>query len=110
MPMERAVPKSPYSLGEIAMLRSWCRGLPAQGYRDGIETVIAFGLGSGVSSIELYQLVGTDVTSDDAGVTVNIHHDRPRQIPVLDAWADDVAERAQARRHGADLQPQADRH
>jgi integrase len=94
--LKRSDPLAPYSAGEIAALRSWARGLPTERYRLGLATILAFGLGAGITSQELNRMVGTDVSSDGDGVAVHVIGDRARAVPVLDAWADQVASLARA--------------
>jgi hypothetical protein len=89
--LKRSEPLAPYSAGEIAALRSWARGLPTERYRIGVATILAFGLGAGIASRELNRMVGTDVASDGDAVIVHVIGDRARVVPVLDAWADQVA-------------------
>jgi integrase len=89
--LRRSEPLPPYSTGEIAALRSWARGLPTERYRTGVATILAFGLGAGITSQELNRMVGTDVSTDGEGATVHVIGDHARIVPVLDAWADQVA-------------------
>jgi hypothetical protein len=93
--LKRSVSLAPYSSGDIAALRSWCRGLSTERYRQGVAVILALGLGAGIPSQELNRMVGTDISVDADGVTVNVIGDRARDVPVLDAWADSVAELAQ---------------
>ena len=68
--------------------------MPTDHFRLGIATILAFTLGAGLTSPELFELVGTDVVTADGGVNVRVNGDRAREIPVLDAWASEVGELA----------------
>ncbi len=93
--LPRADPVAPYSAGEVAGFRSWARGLPTERYRDNAAVILAFALGAGLSSQEINRLVGTDVALDDNGVTVHVIGERARDVPVLAAYEDEVANTAQ---------------
>lgn len=94
LPLSRPEPLAPYTSTEIALLRSWGRGMPTAHFRLGIATILAFTLGAGLTSPELFDLVGTDVVTADGGVNVRVNGDRAREIPVLETWADEVRELA----------------
>jgi len=89
--LPKADPAAPYSPAEVAGFRSWARGLPTERYRDNATVILAFALGAGLSSQEINRLVGTDVTANDDGVTVHVIGERARDVPVLVAYEDEVA-------------------
>ena len=89
--LPKADPAAPYSPAEVAGFRSWARGLPTERYRDNATVILAFALGAGLSSQEINRLVGSDVTVDDDGVTVRVIGERARDVPVLMAYEDEVA-------------------
>jgi integrase len=98
--LPKADPVAPYSVAEVAGFRSWARGLPTERYRDNVAVILAFALGAGLSSQEINRLVGTDVTVDDDGVTVQVIGERTRDVPVLAAYEDEVADLARRAEEG----------
>ncbi len=90
LPLQRSDPLAPYSSEEIAALRSWCRGLPTERNRYNVAVVLAFGLGAGLTSGALSRLLGDEVTRDEDGVIVHVIGPRPRDVPVLRQWEDEV--------------------
>ena len=58
LPLSRPEPLAPYTSAEVALLRSWGRGMPTDHFRSGIATILAFTLGAGLTSPELFNLVG----------------------------------------------------
>jgi integrase len=106
LPIPRPPPLAPYSPSDIAALRSWSRGLPSDAYRQGIATILAFCLGTGITSPELYRMAGTDVSVGEDGVTVHVSGHRTRGVEVLEVYASEVAELAQAAGDGPVFAPQ----
>jgi integrase len=96
--LKKSHTRGPYSKAEVAALAAWCRGLSTERYRVNAGVMLAFGLGAGLRSQELSDLVGSDVGSDGAGVVVHVGRGASRSIPVVDRWADQVL--AHARRAG----------
>jgi hypothetical protein len=96
--LKKSHTRGPYSKAEVAALAAWRRGLSTERYRINVGVMLAFGLGAGLRSQELSDLVGFDVTSGDGGVVVHVGDGASRDIPVVDRWADQVV--AHARRAG----------
>lgn len=104
--LPKADPLAPYSAAEVAAFRSWARGLPTERYRDNVAVILAFALGAGLSSQEINRLIGTDVTvDDDGGVTVHVVGERARDVPVLAAYEDEIADLARRAQEGPVLLP-----
>ncbi len=94
MPRSGVVP--PYSAAEVTDLTSWGRGLPTAYMRRNVRALLGIGLGAGLMSEDIQRLVGTDITVHGADVVVNVvASDKPRKVPVLPEWADDVLALAQ---------------
>ena len=96
LPIPRVEPLKPYSATDIALLRSWGRGLPTESFRRGVAAILAFGLGTGITSAELTHLVGTDVAVVGDCALVRVTGRRRREVPVLRHWANEVADLATA--------------
>jgi hypothetical protein len=103
--LPRADPVGPYTPAEVAGFRSWARGLPTERYRDNAAVILAFALGAGLSSQEINRLVGTDVTVDD-GVSVEVIGQRARDVSVLAAYEDEVADLARRAGQGPVFMPE----
>ena len=106
LPLKRSAPLEPYSPADVVALRSWCRGLPTERYRHNVEVLLAFGLGAGLPSQEQLRLVGTDVSVDDEGVSVDVIGERAREVPVMSAWAGEVAGMAERAGRGPIFLPE----
>jgi len=104
--LNRSDPVGPYTPKEVASLWSWCRGLPTERYRHNVAVVLAFGLGTGITAQQLSRLVGTDVSSDRAGVMVHVIGTRSRDVPVLRRWEHKVAVLAAEAGDGAIFLPE----
>jgi hypothetical protein len=76
----------------VAQLLSWARGLPTERFRHTATAILALGLGAGLTSQEMSRLVGSDITSDAAGVLISVIGDQARIVPVLATWERAVAE------------------
>jgi integrase len=96
-PMGNSDASAPYSDGELSQLRSWAAGQPSGERHSSAVTLLALGLGAGLSSREIASLRIGDIVVDDAGVLILIRGDRARQVPVLRDWEEALADRVSGR-------------
>lgn len=89
-PMQRSEVLAPYDAAEITALVSWARGLSTEHRRRNARALLAVGLGAGLTPEEIQRLVGSDVRRDGGFVVVEVPGRRPRSVPVLKVWADEV--------------------
>jgi hypothetical protein len=95
LPLKRSEPSAPYSSTEVIELVSWARGLPTAHMRRNARALLAIGLGVGLTSNEIQRLVGTDVRRVGNSVVVQVTGKAPRDVPVLDLWAEEIWRPAQ---------------
>ena len=87
-PLCNPSPSTPYSDAEQAQLASWANCQPNARRRRDANTILALGLGAGLSAGELKTILVGDITVDDQGVLVHVTGKRPRVVPVLADWED----------------------
>lgn len=85
-PLCKAGPSRPYTASEIAQLRSWALGQNTTLRRRDGQTLLALGLGAGLSASEMRDLRVGAIHVDDEGVLVSVSGKRSRIVPVLAAW------------------------
>ncbi len=85
---------APYSDSEIADVLAWGRGLSTKHRRTHAELVLALSLGAGLKGGEVSLVVGTDVQSDGAVVSIDVF--RSRRTVVTEVWEEVVLDRAQS--------------
>lgn len=85
-PLGRSDPSAPYSAKEIAILKSWAIAQSTAQRKWNAEALLSLGLGAGLAGREIINLTVDDIRSDDFGVVVAVHGERPRQVPVLREW------------------------
>lgn len=76
----------PYKDAEVHRLWWWADRLRAPGRRAGVLTLLALGLGAGLSAGEINHLGVSDVNDDGTGLVVTVPESRPRTIPVRSRW------------------------
>ena len=85
-PLCKASPSRPYTSAEITQLRSWATGQNSARRRRDAQTLLALGLGAGLSAGEMKQLRVGAITVDDAGVLIRVEGKRQRLVAVLEEW------------------------
>jgi len=89
-------PIAPYTSREVASLWWWAEHQRTEYRRINAHILLALGLGGGLSPAEVIALRARDVHVDDAGVVLHVTGERPRAVPMLQAWEDTVAALARA--------------
>lgn len=89
-PLGASSPSSPYSRSEQAALRSWAASQPTPQKRKSAGALLGLGIGSGLSGKEIIQCKNSDVTSDLDGVVINVTGARPRRVPVIREWEENL--------------------
>ena len=85
-------PAAPYSANELAALRSWAKGQRTPLRRRNVSALLALGAGAGLKVDDLVSLRPRDIVEIEGFVIVNVVGKRPRQVPVLADWMDDLLE------------------
>lgn len=92
----------PYTQSQILQLKKWAVAQRTAYSRHMCWTVLAFGLGAGLTSRELINLRREDVTETPDGVFVTIRSgDSPRRVVVMAAWEDHAVVLAESVAQGA---------
>ncbi len=86
-PLGASPGSAPYSLAEIARLRSWAATQTTQRRRSDAEVLLSLGLGAGLYGTEIIRTARADIVTTSEGVDVIIRGDAPRIVPVIDEWA-----------------------
>jgi len=100
-PMGNSDAVRPYSQAEQAALYSWATGQPDGERYSSAMTLLALGLGAGLTGSEIARLKIGDIQVDDEGVVVHIGGARPREVPVLRDWEGMLEERVAGRDPGS---------
>ena len=87
-PLDHSDAVSPYTDAEVIALRNWANALLTDTQQRDTNTVLALGIGAGLSAGEITRLTYRDLTADDHGVLVNVTYRHPRVIPVTADWED----------------------
>lgn len=92
-PLSFSNPRQPYTLGEMVSLRSWAAGQVTEQRRADCASILALGLGAGLSAGEMLALRVGDIEvinpSDlynSPEVLLHVSGTRARAVPVLGAW------------------------
>lgn len=85
-PIGPADAAEPYTHKETASLHSWARSQSPYERRMSAQTLIALGLGAGLSAKEIGSVRLRDVEVDQAGIVVHVVGERSRQVPLLQRW------------------------
>lgn len=94
-PLPPSDPTRPYRPNEIQSLRAWASGQSTPARQGNARTLLALGLGAGLSAVEIGTLRIRDIQVDRFGVLVDVQGDRPRTVPVLRQWEPDLIARVQ---------------
>jgi hypothetical protein len=81
LPRERAKP--PYTAAQIAGFLALAAAQPTVGRRMRAAALVCLGAGAGLAGAGLRAVRGTDVTARSGGVVVQVRGARPRAVPVL---------------------------
>jgi len=100
-PMGNSDPVRPYTQAEQAALYSWATGQPDGERYSSAMTLLALGLGAGLTGSEIARLKIGDIQVDDEGVVVHVVGGRPREVPVLREWEGMLVERVAGRDAGS---------
>lgn len=76
----------PYSKQEVTALMGWSRGLPTPRMTNGVQTLLALGLGAGLTSSEITVAHSAWVHETPAGLSIEVETPRRRTVPVRPAW------------------------
>ncbi|WP_298381444.1 hypothetical protein [Ferrimicrobium sp.] len=89
-PFPAVDPARPYTVRDLAALRSWADGQhTATRIRDA-KVLLALGAGAGLRTEDLVRVTVNDVQMDDLGVLINVHGRHPRSVPVLAEWEEPI--------------------
>ena len=85
-PLPASDPTRPYTAKQLQSLRAWAEGHSTSARVFNARVLLALGCGAGLSAVEIGNVRVADITVDNAGVIVNVTHDRKREVPVLRDW------------------------
>lgn len=88
-------PSAPYSTAELIALRNWADAQTTASRRVNAATLLALGVGAGLSASEIGYTRARHLRIDNEGVVVDVRGERARSVPVLYMWEDVLRERAQ---------------
>lgn len=77
-----ADPATPYSADELATLSPWASQQKTPAFRRDARTILALGLGAGLSATQIGDVRREDVLDDDDGVQVRVTGERERTVQV----------------------------
>lgn len=89
-PIPASDPTRPYRAAEIQSLRAWAEWQSTSARRANARTLLALGLGAGLSAVEIGTLRVDDMQVDDLGVLIHVRAERTRDVPVLRDWEQDL--------------------
>ena len=92
--LPRTEQERPYEVSEVAATLAWARSLPTTRMQRNLSALLGLGLGAGLVSQEMTQLIGEDVVRDSEGVFIRVGGAKARQVPVVRGWEDVVADLA----------------
>lgn len=104
-PFAGSAASAPYSKVELAALRAMANGATSDWRRRSALVMLASGAGAGLHPGELVALVGSDVIHDARRVSVAVMGARPRLVPVVGHYSQDLVEAAEAAGEGALFRP-----
>lgn len=87
-PVYRDNPARPYEVHEQMALRSWAVGQTTPQRRRDCRTILALGLGAGLSTHDILGLRVRDITADPQGVLTTVRGER--EVPVLWQWEQEL--------------------
>lgn len=86
-PLGSADTSAPYSLKEQAGFLSWARTQGTELRRQNAARLLALGFGAGLTNEELIAAKVRDLQVDGDDITLQVHGERPRHVPILATWA-----------------------
>ena len=89
---------APYSLPEVAALKSWARSQRTVARLRSAECLLALGIGAGLSGKEIIATRIDDIEPDELGVLIHVRGHRPRIVPVLRQWERALVEQTETAR------------
>lgn len=92
--LRAADPSQPYSDHEVTELISWTRAQSTPAREANARTLIALGLGAGLSAAEIGSVRAADLREIDGELTVTVTEGRSREVPVLARWQAWLRERS----------------
>lgn len=99
IPPERlagAEAQAPYSKKDLARLTEWAAKQKTAEFRRDARTILALGLGAGLTAGEIGEVHGADILVDGDGVQVVVNAARSRTVQVLRSQEDRVLKAARA--------------
>lgn len=84
--LPKADPQAPYTQAEQFRMVNWAGGQTTHNKRRDAATLLALGLGAGLSAGEIGDTTCDHIVIDEFGVMVRVGGDRPRVVPVLARW------------------------
>lgn len=85
-PIPRSDPTPPYTVAEIAALRSWASAQGSNVRRRDAAVLLAMGFGAGLATRELLSVRTGDIDVRGDEIHILVWSGRPRLVPVLSAW------------------------
>jgi len=95
-PLPPSDPVHPYSVAELAAMRSWALGQVTPARRRDAATLLALGAGAGLAAKDIDRLTSGMVVVDTEGVLLAVPGRRARIVPVLAEWEAPLIEAARA--------------
>lgn len=89
----KAEASRPYTSREIAILDGWAQSQRTVERRTSARALLALGLGAGLSGAEIISLKAGDVVAGDGELVVHVDGPRPRDIPLLAEWKQELQDR-----------------
>ncbi len=94
VPLSRGRAKTAYSEAEMAAYFALARAQRTEARRMRTSGLLCLGAGAGLMGADLRGVRGTDVVSRSGGLVVEVHGSRPRVVPVLGHYHDDLVSSA----------------
>lgn len=87
-PFPRSEPTAPYTIAEVASLRSWALRQGRASRRQDALTLLALGLGAGLATREILTVRVTDLEWDGEALFISVWNGRARTVPVHARWVE----------------------
>lgn len=94
-PIAKPDPREPYTDHEFAAVLGAIGGLRTGGARHNAMALVAPSRGAGLGLSDITGLVGTEIAVVHNTVVINVSGPRPRQVPVLAAWEQELVRLAE---------------
>jgi hypothetical protein len=96
-PMHKRQIQPPYSIADLELWRGWAKGQRTLLHREKASLLLGFGLGAGLTPIEIARVARKHVHVDDQGVLVEVVGRNARGVPVLREWERNLTKVAKTR-------------